>query len=301
MTVVTSTDNFQTNIFDDVIHRAVYTWLRDAFVACGWVQTADTGQINLATATRPSALTYPSYMMFRMDDALQSTVPVFLKIEPGSGTSQGLAAMRFTVGQATNGAGVISGNSTGAFTQANTGTVSVTTDKLMRASGAPNRFVAAMWIPSPTTPAVQGSFVLSIERTHAVDGSDTADGVMVYMKMTNTDGSAQPRHMVVQPPGVPNGLAAPSVAPVSTLELISSIRGTSAGAFPVTPSSIRPILPAMNLLAYYNNDFASFVPVTINHFGTGHTYLPLGNGGLSGVGRANATNNDASAGLMRWE
>lgn len=77
-------------------------------------QTADTGQINTATVTRPGATnTAAGYAMFRFNDTLQSTAPCFIKLEFGTnGTATTGVQMWVTVGTGSNGTGTITGNQT---------------------------------------------------------------------------------------------------------------------------------------------------------------------------------------------
>lgn len=70
----------------------------------GLLQTADTGQINTATVTKPGAAnTVQGYTMWTLNDGLTNC---FIKIEFGSGSTGALCpAMYFTVGWQTDGAG----------------------------------------------------------------------------------------------------------------------------------------------------------------------------------------------------
>jgi hypothetical protein len=87
--------------------RAWAQFVHDVFANGSWVQTADTGQINLTTVGAPGAAnTKMGYEVWRMDDSLQSTSPVFLKLAYGSGSVGATApAIWFTVGSGTDGAG----------------------------------------------------------------------------------------------------------------------------------------------------------------------------------------------------
>ena len=90
------------------------TWvqgLHAQFAAVGLVQTSDTGQINPATATTPTSGTTAGYEIWRFNDALQSTAPLFIKVEYGGNQAQITTGvgMFVTVGTATNGAGTLTG------------------------------------------------------------------------------------------------------------------------------------------------------------------------------------------------
>lgn len=92
---------------------AIRAWaqkVHDALVAVGMVQTSDTGQINLATVTAPSAAaTAAGYEIWRFNDALQATAPVFFKLEYGSGSAAANPQLWITVGKGSDGAGNITG------------------------------------------------------------------------------------------------------------------------------------------------------------------------------------------------
>jgi len=76
--------------------------------AIGLTQTADTGQINTATVTTPAVInTAQGYAIFRYNDTLHATSPIFFKLEFGSGGAITTPSMWLTVGKGTNGAGTI--------------------------------------------------------------------------------------------------------------------------------------------------------------------------------------------------
>lgn len=76
------------------------------------VQTADTGQINTSTVTRPSTNASAGYAIFRFSDTLQATSPVFIRMDFGTGSSATGPQFWITVGTATNGAGTLTGHVT---------------------------------------------------------------------------------------------------------------------------------------------------------------------------------------------
>lgn len=98
------------------------TWVQGIhaqLAACGLIQTSDTGQINPATAILPSAGSVAGYEIWRLNDAAQATQPVFLKIEYGAQTlSQNRPMLWMTAGPTTNGAGTITGTTTGRLSTA---------------------------------------------------------------------------------------------------------------------------------------------------------------------------------------
>src|SRR4051812_33630364 len=132
-----SLDNV-TQTQDTTTLRAYATWLRDSIRDSGWVQTADTGQLDPTTLTNPAAnLIAGTYLMYRMDDALKDTFPVLMKVEFGTGGLATYTWTRITIGSTTNNAGTFTGNSVGFVVMQGNGVGGV--NKIHRASGANNR------------------------------------------------------------------------------------------------------------------------------------------------------------------
>lgn len=73
----------------------------------GLVQTADTGQINWASVTRPGTNTNAGYEIWRFNDALQATAPIYIRFDYGTHSNANAPRIQLTVGVGTNGAGVI--------------------------------------------------------------------------------------------------------------------------------------------------------------------------------------------------
>ncbi|RYG14072.1 MAG: hypothetical protein EON92_03485 [Burkholderiales bacterium] len=89
----------------DATFRAWGSELGTNLAAAGLVKTADTGQINWLTATRPaSAGTAGGYEIWRFADS-----SLYLKIEYGTGGSALFPQMWLTVGTGSNGAGTLTG------------------------------------------------------------------------------------------------------------------------------------------------------------------------------------------------
>src|SRR5262245_52043536 len=98
----------------DAHFRAWPQWIHDKLSAAGWVQTSDTGQIDLTTVVKPAAVsTSQGYEIWRMADSLQATFPVFMKLEYGSGASSANnPQIWITLGTGSNGSGTLTGNTT---------------------------------------------------------------------------------------------------------------------------------------------------------------------------------------------
>lgn len=156
----------------DAQFRAWGKAISDSLQAVGIVKTADSGQIDWATVAAPTAAnTQMGYEIYRFNDTLQSTAPVFIKLAFGSGASINNPALWISVGTGSSGSGTLTGEilpeqQNFAFTPA-----AATTHYI---SGSSNSFVIA----------IQGTssnyhIVLTVERTHDSSGSDTNKGIMV--------------------------------------------------------------------------------------------------------------------------
>jgi hypothetical protein len=105
---------FQTKNWIQTTEADFQEWVTDlysAFDAIGLVQTADTGQIvDPTTLPLPGANnTDAGYRMYRFDDALQATAPIFLRVAVGRGNSDSQRRISFHPGHATDGAGNLVG------------------------------------------------------------------------------------------------------------------------------------------------------------------------------------------------
>lgn len=77
-----------------------------SFTDVGLTKTADTGQIDWSTIVYSAATTL-GYEIWRFNDALQATAPIFFKITYG--VTGSLPYVTVSVGQGSNGAGVLTG------------------------------------------------------------------------------------------------------------------------------------------------------------------------------------------------
>jgi hypothetical protein len=96
----------------DAAYRAWGSALSAALQGCGLVMTADTGQVDWLTVTRPSINTFNGYEIYRFDDAMQATAPIFIKVQYGTGSSTTHARILLIIGTGSNGSGTITGTQT---------------------------------------------------------------------------------------------------------------------------------------------------------------------------------------------
>jgi len=114
-TYVTATYSYARTAQTNTDFRLILSKWKEALDGCGLVQTADTGQLDPATATYPGvANTEAGYWIYRFNDSQQSVDPIFFRLGIGRGTGHaGTTYIRLTVGQGSNGAGTITGTTVG--------------------------------------------------------------------------------------------------------------------------------------------------------------------------------------------
>lgn len=133
----------------------------------GLVQTADTGQINWTTVTRPGVSTAGGYEIWRFADST-----LFLKIEYGTGTSAANPQMWITVGQGSNGTGTLTGQlSTRNIWTANTAPTSTATNYTTYICVIADA-MSITWKANSTSTSTVASGVLVIGKS--VDGTGAA-------------------------------------------------------------------------------------------------------------------------------
>lgn len=102
-------------ITDAALNRWVER-VHQGFLDVGWVQTTDTGQLEVATFVAATADTLVGYRVYEINDAYSSDTPVYVKIHFYLLSSNATASLNghapfvgFQVGFATNGAGNFDG------------------------------------------------------------------------------------------------------------------------------------------------------------------------------------------------
>lgn len=93
------------------LSKARWYMVHDALVGAGLIQTADTGQLDfeaVSWSSTNSALF--GYRMYRFNDSVQGTDPVFIKVRYGNGINGSRkSGFTYQVGQGSNGAGTLTG------------------------------------------------------------------------------------------------------------------------------------------------------------------------------------------------
>lgn len=257
--------NLPANLAGDADFRTWAQGIAAQLAAVGLVQTADTGQVNLATAARPLVNAFAGYQVYRFADTLQATQPMFLKVEYGVGATVDRPALAITIGTTTNGAGVIGGQTDGRRVLPGGDSKVAGVVLPSYCSGGPGRIALFTNIDAA---AYQFSMGLIVERTRGADGVVTAHGLYVA-----TVNASNWNHRIIPFTG-----AIP--APVSNLPALPLNAGGVAEkdgnvalsahmAFLGTPLYALP-------LAYFMAAIPELATFQVNHLGALRTYLPLG-------------------------
>ncbi len=103
--------NFYDTILESTTDAQFRSWglaFHNSLIAVGITNTADSGQIDFATVTIPGAGTSAGYKIYRFNDALQASAPIFFRIDYGIDASgAAVPQMWVQVGIATDGAGTL--------------------------------------------------------------------------------------------------------------------------------------------------------------------------------------------------
>lgn len=189
--MTTSTTNGPCLHASDANFRTWGSNLNAALAAVGLTQTADTGQANWTTITRPAINTYAGYEIWRFNDTLQATAPVFIKIQYGTGSSAGNPRFAISVGTGSDGAGNL------------TGLVSTARPVVQNSAPSAGTFntyacykdgsLSLLWMYQGTaTPANSYYGGFTISRTSDYSGNWTADGLLVVLGFGTSSLSTAP-------------------------------------------------------------------------------------------------------------
>lgn len=238
-------------------------------VTGGWVNTADTGQLNIAAAAAPvGANSKIGYRIYRMNDALQAASPIFLRIDYGSGGSATVPGIWLTIGTGSNGAGTITGIAFngGAFA-APTVTSAQTNAGVTNSYGSADssRFQIMLFVSTMV-------WVISLERSKSLTGADNGDGViLVYGDGTGSIGALSRVAYVVRTGGA---------SPPAEVGVTCAISNQTASAFsadvgiglPIPFKGIaQPI--GLGVCIVNSGDFLAQAQIIMNVYGANRNYV----------------------------
>lgn len=255
----------------DAIFRETGQKFAAAFAAIGLVKVPFTGQINWATVAKPAtAKTVQGYELWRFDDALQATAPVFIRIGYGGGYSATYFGLNLQIGTGHDGAGNLTGTVSAA------GWTSPHSDQAAPhpfwVAGDAGRLLVNMFTATSTYSA---SHAL-VERIAGPGGAPSAAGVTLLI--AGGGGSINVNcSSTIRPGGVDTQTAAPyacTTMPAGTSGMVDN----EVSVYPVRVWMARRETPPLHsLVCYFGADIAARTPFQARGWdGALRSYYPLG-------------------------
>lgn len=272
--MATATFNAAPDNSTDAAFRDWGSKLSTALASVGLVKTTDTGQIDWATVLKPASSGVKSgYEIWRFNDSVQPTQPLFLKIEYGSGgVAQSSISLWFTIGKGSNGSGTLT-STIGSVRNPSAFSPGFGTSGTWYVSSMDGSALCVLAAPTVLT---QGNTTMyTLERSRTATGSPTGIGQWISyttgangstMSIAYNSGNYSVATMVgggvtnfsIPSDGYDVGLASGSAAPIVA---------------PFVFDTVGTLWQPRSLLYAMVRDFTQFVPVTVTGWGT---YLPLG-------------------------
>ena len=261
-------------------------------LAVGITQTADTGQINTGTATRPGTNTNGGYAIFRFNDSMQGTAPIFFRIDFGTGSVATGPRMQLTVGTGSNGSGTITGIGLAATTIGGGFTPASTVTNYEFRICYVDGFIGFMWKLGATSGTNVALGFFAIERSVDSSGAATAEAAKIYTGVSNP-AVQQVRYTL----GTSVTFAAGSYSLIHG-GFTTSLTGGAAQVFRHY-QALPKVVPSKYLMTVLsaeigNNTTFTAQPITT----TSHTYISGGANGVQMVGLPAAAGQVIA---MMWE
>lgn len=268
---------------NDAGFRAWGAELSAKFAAVGMVQTADTGQINWATVTRPGTSTAAGYEIWKLSGG-----SLYFKIEYGTGSNAAFPSFWHTTGTGSNGSGTLTGQLStrqqhGSY---NAGPNSTVTNYQSYLCATADYFGLAWKIAYDTT-AGRPRVLLLCMRT--VDSTGTADTVGYFVFMVTTTQAAV--YQCVATTAAVTGTLSGSQAPQTCTAILSNAASNPASsgdgsgnnqAFLWWHSILGtcPLKPLLHVAFILKNDLTLGNTASMTLVGTtAHTYICASGGG----------------------
>ena len=303
--MATATGNY---VMDNSTLAHFQSWssaIYNAFIAFGWLQTADAGQAANPVAAVPSSAY--AYWIFKANDAAAATMPIYVKVEVGYSST--IPSIKMTVGTSSDGSGSITGQKCTStpwqITQSGSSVMETNQGGTLYPcffSGDAGEFRMYMW---QSTTQICGT-LFAIERSKDTSGVNTDEYFTALCSANAVSGYAAVRYQqTVLVGGIGNletgilGLA------ITNNSNTGAALGTTA-AFPVFPVLGKVGNPMLGIMAVCSGDTADAATVTVlNMYAGTHTAIVVkGSTSSGGFGLSfgqRLLNGGGMAGLMRYE
>lgn len=258
-----------------------------ALATCGMVKTADTGQIDWTTVAAPGAgSTFMGYEIWRFNDSLQATRPIYFKLRYGSGTNSGTPQLELTVGTGSDGAGTLTSVagfgttvSTASSLFGGADALAATTSNCFFGGVDGSGIGVMLW---PATGSSWGGMMFAIERTRDITGTANGDGFywiraysgsstgnLIWQQFVFTSGFTQQT-------SINNVPVVNAPVPAGTTMTI----GTTLYPSPMfTGWTPKLQAPSLLLVALRGGDLTGASTFAMTHYGTSRTWVAAGSGG----------------------
>lgn len=247
----------------DARFQTFCSFIHNLLIAGGWVQTTDTGQFTPSTAAHPTTTQQKvGYTVYHMNDTLQATAPVFMRIDFGSRDVAAKPQLWFNIGSGSNGTGTITGPFVAEFIT--TSNANSTTANTSYGSASTNRLQLMMFNLSGTTVG------FSIERSRDSTGAVTGDGLIVMRQDGTAGGSLFTHSRYVSLLGL-SGLEDFGISFVLANRTLSAVGADVGIGLPILFKGAAQ-QPGIGVIVCNKSDFADDAAPTLAVYGTTHQY-----------------------------
>lgn len=251
-------------------------------------RVTQTGDIDWVTVAVPATSTFAGFEVFRFDDSLQATAPVFLKVEYGTGSGGTAAGLRITIGKSVDGSGNI-GDVLLAATAVVAHAAQSTVSNNCYISGGSSWFALSL---DPLSTSLGG--LLYIERSVSSGGVPTGDALLVGWAANS---SSTQNHRFVDYINATSEVVSGGIIsmplPLSTDRSVAN--GTTAPVFPAACISPSGVFWRPRVILGTARQNAGLGEI-INGLLDGNSYLSLG----VGAQRSDQRGGSFATTLIRW-
>lgn len=268
--------------------QAFVQFMQDALSAAGWAQTADTGQLVVASMSSgfTTANTKSGYQIWAMNDSLQATKPIVVRFDFGTGPGTNTPGLWITIGSGSNGSGTITGiaynggaNSNATVRGFSSSNTSSPTNSYASGDGGAIRallFASTSW------------FIFSLTRMVDATGAYTGDGVcMCWCENTGGTGALS-RSVAIPYPGMGSAPTPENGVSALLANTSSSGYGGDVGVGVAVYFLGKALQPPGDVVVVNSGDYAAQAQFSMSVYGSSRTYqlsetgsilyMPVGNG-----------------------
>jgi len=249
-------------------------------------RTSDTGQTSTFASSDPDGV---KYQVFKFTDSLQSTNPVYIRVNFYCQVAAEYfpTAIGIQVGTSTDGGGNINGSQFSPLCILVNGQFNSSEHQFGYVSGDTNRIGMAIG----EGPDIFSAIFFNIERTKDLAGNDTNEGIIFQCtspfisayggvncqpsEAVNGLQQAAVVNMVIPFSGAVAGHNTSFVSAYNNGKITMAV-GTQVGTNAVVPFCFRPYNPGYGILMYFSSDFPVYSTQSIAMTdGNNHTFLAL--------------------------